>query len=82
MTWGGRFGKVGRKLTIRFFPEVTLESESGSCTKRIALGPARLQLAGLQSLVAAAFRLPQGTQMIILILDGEDRISLFFHSHG
>jgi hypothetical protein len=57
-------------------PEVTLESENGSSTKRIALGPVPLQLAGLQALVAAAFRLPLGAQMSIAILDGED-IRLF-----
>jgi hypothetical protein len=54
------------------FPEVTLESESGSNTKRIALGPLPLKLAGLQALVAAAFRLPLGAQMSIAILDEED----------
>ena len=79
MTWKGGFGKVGWKIDRIVSFEVTLESESGSCTKRIALGPARLQLAGLQSLVVTAFRLPLGTQMIILILDGEDCILLLFH---
>jgi hypothetical protein len=56
-----------------FFLEVTLESENGSNTKRIALGPVPLQLAGLQAVVAAAFRLPLGAQMSIAILDGEDQ---------
>jgi hypothetical protein len=59
-------------LSVWFLPQVTLESEDGSCTKRIALGPVPLQLAGLQALVAAAFRLPLGAQMSIAILDGED----------
>jgi hypothetical protein len=79
MTWKGGFGKIGWKIDRVVFPKVTLELESESCTKRIGLGPARLQLAGLQSLVIAAFRLPLGTQMSIMILDGKDCILLLFH---
>jgi hypothetical protein len=58
---------------IVFFLEVTVQSENGSSTKRIALPlVSPPQLAGLQALVAAAFRLPLGAQMSIAILDGED----------